>query len=286
MRQRPSRMTRVQRLAVIIHHPPAVPKAVLPAFNQGFIDVALVHFGIADQVHHPALGPAFTSHGQRHSLARERKRESGRRRGPPRAGREVDIIHILGAGGIALGALVAAEVLELVAGLIADQVLDSVKDRGGMRLYRHAILRPERRKIERGHDRAERCGRGLMAADLDLVAWAQMVRMVDHPGGKPGHAAFDLMQVVLLRGHRALPVSMFDDALRRRASDGQANSKIVAFNRACNDIATAKCMLSSVESGLVDLRWMLPLGYWSWGRKSCNGRELCDGIVGRWCRYR
>src|SRR3954452_4361608 len=48
--------------------------------------------------------------------------------------------------------------------------------------------------------------------------------------------------------------------------------------------AAVKCMLSSVESGLVDQRWMLPAGYWSWGWQGCNGRELCDGIVGSWCR--
>ena len=45
-----------------------------------------------------------------------------------RAGGEVDIVDILGARGIGLRALEAAEVLELLAALPAEQILDGMED--------------------------------------------------------------------------------------------------------------------------------------------------------------
>ena len=38
------------------------------------------------------------------------------------------------------------EILQLVAGLVAEQILDGVKHRAGMRLHRDAILRPHTEK--------------------------------------------------------------------------------------------------------------------------------------------
>jgi hypothetical protein len=46
-----------------------------------------------------------------------------------RAGREIDVVDVLGARRIALRALVAAEVLQLLARLVAEQILDGVEDR-------------------------------------------------------------------------------------------------------------------------------------------------------------
>ena len=44
----------VERLPVIVDHPPAIAQVVLPALLQALIDVALVQLGIADQRDHPA----------------------------------------------------------------------------------------------------------------------------------------------------------------------------------------------------------------------------------------
>src|SRR3546814_4599017 len=52
-----------------------------------------------------------------------------------RAGREVDVVDVLGARGVGLRATEAAEVLHLVAALVAEQVLDGVEHRARMRLH-------------------------------------------------------------------------------------------------------------------------------------------------------
>ena len=64
-----------------------------------------------------------------------------------RAGGEIDIVDVLGARGIALRTLVAAEIFQLFARLLAEQILDGVIDRRGMRLHRDAILRAQRVEI-------------------------------------------------------------------------------------------------------------------------------------------
>ena len=97
--------------------------------------------------------------------------------------------------GIALRALVAAEVFELLARLLAEQILDGVEDRRGVRLDRDAVLRPQHAEIERRHDGGERGRRRLMAADLQPVGvLAQMVGVVDGPARQPQHLAFEFAE--------------------------------------------------------------------------------------------
>jgi hypothetical protein len=94
-----------------------------------------------------------------------------------------------------LRALVAAEVLELVAALLAEQVLDRVIDRRRMRLDRDAVLRPQHAEIQRRHDGRKRGRRRLVAADLEAVGIvAQVVGVVDHPAGEPQHLALELAE--------------------------------------------------------------------------------------------
>ena len=90
-------------------------------------------------------------------------------------------------------ALVAAEVFQLVAALPAEQILDGVKVRRGMRLDRDAVGRPQRVEIKRGHDGGER-GRGrLVPADLQPVGIvAHMVGVMDGPARQPQHLALEL----------------------------------------------------------------------------------------------
>ena len=133
--------------------------------------------------------PAVRAHVVLHQRGEQRLRDAE----ADRAGGEIDVVGILGARRIALRALVAAEVLELLAGLLAEQILDGVEVRRGMRLHRDAVLRPQHVEIERRHDGGERGRRGLMAADLQAVdAFAQVIGVVDGPARQPQHLAFKL----------------------------------------------------------------------------------------------
>ena len=110
-----------------------------------------------------------------------------------RAGREIDVVGVLGARRIGLRAFVAAEVLELFAALAAEQILDGVKVRRGMRLDRDAVGRPQRVEIKRGHDGRERGRRRLMPADLHAIAvLPHMIGMMNGPRRKPQHLALKL----------------------------------------------------------------------------------------------
>ena len=159
----------IQRLAVVVDDPPGVAKPVLPALDQRLVDVALVHLGVADErdhapfraVLHPAMGLAV--------ILRQRGEQRLRHAKAHRAGREIDVVHVLGARGIGLRALVAAEVLQLCARLIARQILDGVEDGRRVRLHRHAVLGLESAEIEGRHDGGERGGGSLMPADLHLA---------------------------------------------------------------------------------------------------------------------
>lgn len=183
---------RVEALAIVVDDPPGVADALLPALEQRLEDVALVHLGIADEGDHAALRtlrrPAVRLHVILHEAREQRLRDAE----PHRAGREIDVVAVLGARGIGLRALVAAEALELVARLVAEQVLDGVEGGARMRLDGDAILRAQGGEIERGHDRRERGRGGLVPADLQAVdALAQVVGVVDRPRGQPQDLALE-----------------------------------------------------------------------------------------------
>jgi len=89
----------------------------------------------------------------------------------------------------------AAEVFELVLRLMAEQVLDGVEHRQGVRLHRDANLWLQHQEIERRHHRGERGAGGLVAADLQPVAvGTQMVGVMDGPGAQPQDLALELAQ--------------------------------------------------------------------------------------------
>src|SRR3546814_16703336 len=73
-----------------------------------------------------------------------------------RAGREVDVVDVLGARGVGLRATEAAEVLHLVAALVAEQVLDGVEHRARMRLHGDTVGRAQHVEIKRRHEGGER----------------------------------------------------------------------------------------------------------------------------------
>ena len=186
----------VEALAVVVDHPPQVPHVVLPALEQRLEDVALVELGVADQRHHAARRAFLVAQLlQPHIVLHQRGEQRHGDAQPDRAGREIDVVDVLGARRIGLRAAQRAEALELVARLVAEQVLDGVEHRRGVRLHRHAILGPQHREIERRHHRRQRGARGLVAADLEPVAVGpEMVGVVDGPGAQPQHLALELAQ--------------------------------------------------------------------------------------------
>ena len=143
---------RVEALAVVVDDPPDVGDLVLPRFEQRLEDVALVELRIARQRDHAARRLAVV---YQLLLAQELLRQRGKARHgdahPHRAGRDVHVVAVLRAGRIRLRAAERPETFELVARLAAEQVLDGVEHRAAVRLHGHAVLRPQRVEVERGH---------------------------------------------------------------------------------------------------------------------------------------
>ena len=181
---------RVEALAVVIDHPPGIAQAVLPALQQRLEDIALVHLGVADQRDHASLRPVLHPAMRLDVILHQRGKQCLRDAEADRTGREIDIVGILGARRIGLRAFETAKIFQLLAGLVAEQILDGMKYRAGMRLYRDAVLRPQYREIKRRHDGGERRRRGLMAANLQAVdIGPDVIGVMDGPGRQPQHFA-------------------------------------------------------------------------------------------------
>jgi hypothetical protein len=86
-------------------------------------------------------------------------------------------------------------VVRYARGEIAEQVVDGVQHRGGVRLDRHPVAGCEVGEPQRRHHRHEgRAGR-LVTADLDPVAGLPLpVGRVDDAHREPEHPALDLLQ--------------------------------------------------------------------------------------------
>ena len=196
----------VERLAVVVDHPPAVAQVVLPALLQHLVDIAFVKLGVADKRDHPAgidLGPPVLGADE---VLHHRGQRGDADAKPDRAGGEIHIVDVLGAARVALHAAVAAKILHLLARLVAHQVLHGVEDRRGVGLDRHPVLGAQRREVERRHDRHHRGRGGLMPADLDAVLLGpEMIGVVDHPVRQPKQSLLDHLEVLRVVGHVVPP---------------------------------------------------------------------------------
>ena len=120
--------------------------------------------------------------------ARDRAPDRRGRADADGAGRVVDRVGVLRPARVALEPAERAQRLEV--GLLepAEQVVDRVQDRRGVRLHRDLVLRAQLREPERGHQAHHRGARRLVAADLHPGAvLAHAIRVVDDRGGEPEH---------------------------------------------------------------------------------------------------
>ena len=89
--------------------------------------------------------------------------------------------------------LISAKILELVAGLAPQQILDRVIDRRGVRLDGDAVRRTQGVEVKRRHDRGDRGGRCLVSSDLQFVdVFALVIGVMDGPARQPQYLAFKL----------------------------------------------------------------------------------------------
>ena len=186
----------VQALAVVVDHPPEIADVVLPALEQGLVDVALVELGVADNGHHPARR-CVVGHQpvQTDVVLGQRGEQRHRRTQAHRPRREVDAGLVLGARRIGLRAAQRPELLQLLDRLAAEQVHGRVVDRARVRLDRDPVAGPQHVEIEGGHDARDRRAGRLMPADLQLVAaGAQVIGVVDGPAGQPEQLPLDRLQ--------------------------------------------------------------------------------------------
>src|SRR6185312_3444854 len=113
----------VEALAVVVDDPPGIAQVVFPPLEQALIDVALVELGVADERHHAALGDILACPALGADIILDHRSEGGKGNAEThRAGRDVDVVTVLGARWVGLRAAEAAEVLELVEALLAEQI--------------------------------------------------------------------------------------------------------------------------------------------------------------------
>jgi len=145
----------VKALPIIVDDPPGIAQSVFPTLEKCLENVALVELGIAEQRNHTAFWSIAELSSFTEIILNERGEQCLGDAEADRSCREVDVVGVLGPRGIALRALVASEIFQLLTGLIAEQVLDCVKDRAGMSLYCDPILRAKNTEIEGRHDRRQ-----------------------------------------------------------------------------------------------------------------------------------
>lgn len=134
------------------------------------------------------------------------------------AGGVVDRVGVLGAARVALEAAEGAEGREGLGGEFAEEVVDGVQGRGGVRLDRDPVVGGQFVEPERRHDRHHRGAGGLVAADLQSRGVrADTVGVVDGGGGEPEHALLDLAE----GGEQLLPAGT---RRRRRVRDHHRTS--------------------------------------------------------------
>src|SRR5262245_26167923 len=181
----------VKRLPVDVDYPQQLAEGWDHRVDQCLPNGAFIELGVADEGDRAAasLGGEVVSH----VAVGERAPNRRGRADADRARREVDLIWILAPAWIRLQAAELAQRRQVAAIETAEQVLDRVQYRRGVRLDGDAVFAAKMSEVERGHDRDHRRRRGLVAADLDARRrLAQVIGVVDDARRQPEDALLDL----------------------------------------------------------------------------------------------
>ena len=158
---------------------------MLPAFEQGFVDIAFIQLGVAGDRHMPRARLLGIYQTLRPQIILHQGSKTGQRDAQPnRSGREINFRAILGPGRIGLRAAHLPKCRHLLDTLAAEQIIDRMQHRPGMRLYRHPVIGAQNLEIQRRHDRDYRGAARLMPAHLHPIpVRPDMIGVMDHPGG-------------------------------------------------------------------------------------------------------
>ena len=184
---------------------------------------AFVQLGVADQrVWRPVPGA--------HVAAGQRAPDRGGGADADRAGGVVDGVGVFRPARVALQAAELAQGFQLGRRQLAEQVVDGVQHRRGVRFDRHPVLGAQVVEPQLGHDRHQRRRRGLVPADLQPVGvGAHPVGVVHDRRGQPQHPLLDLAQ-------RRVPVHRSSSVGVRRSlhhRGGQHNAFVAGADDGC-----------------------------------------------------
>ena len=112
-----------------------------------------------------------------------------------RPGGKVDLVHVLGAAGIGLKSLEAAELAELLLGQVAQEILDGVVHRGAVGLDRDPVSKSQRVEIEGRHQADHGGATGLVAPHFGAGAvFPQGIGVVHDLHAQPQNPILNLLQ--------------------------------------------------------------------------------------------
>ena len=155
----------VERLAVQVDDPEHLAEARHDRVDERLPARALVELGVAERAR-SGVRPAAPRNGRRRSGARARSRSAPSRRSRPTRSRSRPGPDPSAGSDSSAGRRTARSVVRYSRVEPAEEVLDRVQHRRGVRLDRDPVGRAQVLEPQRGHDRHHRRRRRLVAADL------------------------------------------------------------------------------------------------------------------------
>ena len=189
----------VERLAVEVDHPQHLAQLGDAGIGDRLPDRALVELGVAHQgdltAHRRGLQTVGLEIAPGHGAPDRRGGADSHR-----AGGVVDGVGVLGPARVALKPAEGAQRLEVGPVKAAEQVVDGMQRRRGVRFHRYAVLGAQLGEPERAHQAHHRRARGLVAAHLHATAvLAHAIGVVHDRARQPQHAPLNRPQRVEVR---------------------------------------------------------------------------------------
>ena len=183
----------VERLPVEVDDPQHIPEPTRQRIRERLPDVALVELRITQQRDEPTTGrgtePRLREPVRKRTEQRRRRTETDRPRGI------VDRIGVLRPRRIRLQTPEITQTRQIGTIQPAEQILDRLQHRRGMRLHRHPVLRPQIGQIQRRHQRHHRRRRRLMTTHLRRVTLRPLpIRVIHDPHCEPQHPSLDALE--------------------------------------------------------------------------------------------